>query len=197
MTPEEWALFRNYFNGVPPIYVLDGKFTYFSPQEILKQKHMIIPTQTAYKDLNIWQKSFALTPRVYEAIASLPECESRNLAEQMRRSVTSIPLNIAEGASSQTGKLFLSHLKYAYASSQELEAQLMICARLKYIDEKQFIPLYNELDSLKMALYKFIVHLERKQNQRRFGLLDPVGDDAGQGSAGRGSFAAKPRIQLH
>jgi four helix bundle protein len=127
--------------------------------------------QTAYQDLRIWQKAFELTHKFYDIIAVLPECESRNIADQMRRAVTSLPLNIAEGAGSQTSKMFLSHLKYAYASAQEIEVLLMLCFKLKYIDEATFNPLYGELDSFKRATYKFTVNLERKENQRKLGFL--------------------------
>jgi four helix bundle protein len=127
--------------------------------------------QTSYQDLKIWQYAFELTHKFYDIIAVLPECESRNIADQMRRAVTSLPLNIAEGAGSQTSKMFLSHLKYAYASAQEVEVLLMLCFKLKYIDESRFKPLYEDLDRFKRATYKFTVNLERKENQRRFGFL--------------------------
>jgi four helix bundle protein len=127
--------------------------------------------QTAYQDLKIWQQAFALTPKFYDIIAILPECESHNIADQLRRAVTSLPLNIAEGAGSQTSKMFLSHLKYAYASAQEIEVLLMLCFRLKYVDEARFKQLYEELDAFKRATYKFTVNLERKENQRKFGFL--------------------------
>jgi four helix bundle protein len=127
--------------------------------------------QTAYQDLKIWQYAFELTHQFYDIIAVLPECESRNIADQMRRAVTSLPLNIAEGAGSQTSKMFLSHLKYAYASAQEVEVLLLLCFKLKYIDEARFKPLYEDLDRFKRATYKFTVNLERKENQRRFGFL--------------------------
>jgi len=127
--------------------------------------------QTSYQDLKIWQYAFELTHKFYDVIAVLPECESRNIADQMRRAVTSLPLNIAEGAGSQTSKMFLSHLKYAYASAQEVEVLLMLCFKLKYINEETFKPLYEDLDRFKRATYKFTVNLERKENQRRFGFL--------------------------
>ena len=127
--------------------------------------------QTAYQDLKIWQYAFELTHKFYDIIAVLPECESRNIADQLRRAVTSLPLNIAEGAGSQTSKMFLSHLKYAYASAQEVEVLLMLCFKLKCIDEARFKPLYEDLDRFKRATYKFTVNLERKENQRKFGFL--------------------------
>ena len=74
---------------------------------------------------------------IYEVITLLPIEESRNLQDQMRRSVTSLPLNIAEGACSKTMKLYLNHLNYTYASAQELTVALMLCYKLKYIDKQK------------------------------------------------------------
>lgn len=127
--------------------------------------------QRVYQDLRIWKYAFELTGKFYEVIAALPLSETHNLADQMRRAVTSLPLNIAEGASSQTAKLFVSHLKYAYASSKELEVQLMLCYKLKYIDEPQFKVLFDELDRFMKATYKFTANLERSEEQKRFGFL--------------------------
>lgn len=126
---------------------------------------------TNYQNLRIWKKSFALTLDVYKILAMLPMCESNNIIDQMRRAVTSLPLNIAEGASSKTTKMFINHLHYAYASAQELEVLLMLCIKLDYIPENNFSRAHVELDSLKSALYNFTTNLERKSSQERLSFL--------------------------
>ena len=115
--------------------------------------------------------AFDLTIRTYDVIALLPQCESRNIADQMRRTCTALPLNIAEGASSQTAKQFLSHLKYAYASGQELNVLLMLCFKLKYVDETLFSDRHQELETLLKSLYKFTLNLERKESQKKLPFL--------------------------
>jgi four helix bundle protein len=127
--------------------------------------------QTNYKELKIWQMSFDLTVSMYDIITCLPQCESRNIADQMRRTSTSVPLNIAEGASSQTAKQFLNHLRYAYASGQELNVLLMLCHKLKYIDEKMFVERYDALDRCLRALYRFTLNLEQKEAKRKLGSM--------------------------
>lgn len=123
--------------------------------------------QTNYNDLKIWRMAFENTIAMYDVIAMLPQCESRNIIDQMRRTCTAVPLNIAEGASSQTAKQFLSHLRYAYASGQELNVLLMLCFRLKYIDETTFAQNHDALDRLLRAIYKFTLNLERKDAQKK------------------------------
>lgn len=127
--------------------------------------------QTNFKELKIWRMAFDITIDSYDIIARLPQCESRNIADQMRRCCTAVPLNIAEGASSQTARQFLSHLKYAYASGQELNVLLMLCFKLNYIDEILFNKRFDSLDKCLRALYKFTLHLERKEGLKKFSFL--------------------------
>ncbi|MBW2967886.1 four helix bundle protein [Candidatus Woesearchaeota archaeon] len=128
--------------------------------------------QTKFQDLRIWQIAFSITLNVYEILPSLPIEERKNLMCQMRRAATSMTLNIAEGASSKTTTAYSSHLHYAYASAQELSACLMLCYKLKYISEKKFNLMFDELDKFLRSIYKFMVNLERKEGQKRFGFLE-------------------------
>jgi len=86
----------------------------------------------------------------------------------MRRAVTSLPLNIAEGACSKTMKLYLNHLNYTYASAQELTVAVMLCYKLKYIDKKQFERLFDRIDHFNRACYRFLMNLEQKESREKF-----------------------------
>jgi len=55
------------------------------------------------------------------------------LKPQIRRAAVSIPSNIAEGQSRASTKEFLNHLSMAQASLAEVETQLEISVRLKYL----------------------------------------------------------------
>ena len=50
-----------------------------------------------YKDLKVWQKSYELCLPIYRTTAKFPKEEKYGLTSQIRRSVVSIPSNIAEG----------------------------------------------------------------------------------------------------
>ncbi len=49
-----------------------------------------------YKDLKVWQKSYKLCLEIYRITAKFPKEERYGLTSQIRRSVVSIPSNIAE-----------------------------------------------------------------------------------------------------
>lgn len=139
----------------------------FNQATFLNKKNFICNMQTNYKELKIWRMAFDMTVSTYDVIARLPQCESRNIADQMRRTCTAVPLNIAEGASSQTARQFLSHLRYAYASGQELNVLLMLCFRLGYVDEMLFKEQHEALDRCLRALYRFTLNLERKEGLKK------------------------------
>jgi len=48
------------------------------------------------KDLKVWQKSYELCLEIYRITATFPEEERYGLTSQIRRSLASIPSNIAE-----------------------------------------------------------------------------------------------------
>ena len=50
-----------------------------------------------FRDLIAWQKAMELAKPVYQVTTRMPETERFGLTAPMRRSVVSIPSNIAEG----------------------------------------------------------------------------------------------------
>ena len=67
---------------------------------------------------------------VYGLAASFPVEEKYNLASQLRRAATSVPLNIAEGCGSASNTEFGRFLSYAYRSLKEAVSALELCQRL-------------------------------------------------------------------
>ncbi|MDE5874558.1 MAG: four helix bundle protein [Muribaculaceae bacterium] len=88
---------------------------------------------SCYKELRVWQRSMDLTEEVYTLVRQLPREEVYALSEQMRRAAVSVPSNIAEGHGRNSHKDFVKFLGIARGSLLELETQLEICGRLKYI----------------------------------------------------------------
>ena len=88
-----------------------------------------------YKDLKIWQQSMEIVTDIYNLLDNLPGIERYALADQIRRSSVSVPSNIAEGQRRNSNKDFIRFLSISRGSLAELETQLMLCERLKYLDE--------------------------------------------------------------
>lgn len=89
-----------------------------------------------YKELKVWQKGRELVKFIYELTKILPKEEIYSLTSQIRRAVISIPSNIAEGAGHFSDKEFSRFLEIAYASSCELDTQIILALDLEYIDQK-------------------------------------------------------------
>ncbi len=111
----------------------------------------------SYQDLKIWKKSMDLVEKVYFLVKSLPEEEKFGLISQIRRCSISIPSNISEGAGRNSKKEFKHFLAIANGSTCELETQILLTIRLKFILERQagdILNLCNEVRKMNFALQK-------------------------------------------
>ncbi len=70
---------------------------------------------------------------VYRTISRFPKEERYALSDQLRRSVVSIPSNIAEGFGREASKDFARFLTMARGSLYESMTQLELAVRLGYI----------------------------------------------------------------
>src|SRR5262245_9064026 len=86
-----------------------------------------------YSDLVAWQKAMDLVEAVYQATAMFPKDELYGLSSQLRRAAVSIPSNIAEGQGRHTAGEFTRFLSIALGSLREVETQILIARRLRYI----------------------------------------------------------------
>jgi four helix bundle protein len=109
-----------------------------------------------HKDLLTWQEAMDLALEVYEITCSFPKNETYGLTSQIRRSVVSIPSNIAEGAGRGSQKEFNKFLLIARGSLSELETQLILAHKLNYIDEliERVIRLFKLIAGLRNSLQK-------------------------------------------
>lgn len=110
-------------------------------------------TVTSYRDLRIWQLGVGLAQEVYLMTANFPRREVYGLSAQLRKSAVSIPSNIAEGHTRESTREFLHFLSMAQASLSELETQLEIAGRLKYLAPSKLENVYAKTSSLGKQLY--------------------------------------------
>jgi four helix bundle protein len=86
-----------------------------------------------YRDLVVWQKAMDLVEKVYRVTGTFPKAEMFGLTNQMRRAAVSVPSNVAEGQGQGSTTAFLHFLALARGSLQELETQILISGRLRYL----------------------------------------------------------------
>lgn len=86
----------------------------------------------SYKDLIVWQKSFALAKLVYKLTGNFPQTEVYGLTSQLRRAAVSIPSNIAEGFSRGSIKERLQFFQISFGSASEVETQLLLAKELGF-----------------------------------------------------------------
>jgi len=95
----------------------------------------------SYRDLDVWKKSIQFAELIYNSTQDFPKSEIYGMVPQMRRAAISIPSNIAEGWGRGT-KEYLHFLVIALGSCCELETQIVLSQKLKFIDQK----IADELD---------------------------------------------------
>jgi len=105
-----------------------------------------------YKQLNVWQKAIKLVIHVYNATKKFPEHEKNGLISQMRRSVVSIPSNIAEGYGRHSDKDLVRFINFAKGSLYELDTQIEISMQLKYLKLKDFDLISSLMDETSRML---------------------------------------------
>ena len=112
-----------------------------------------------FRDLQIWTRSHAITLEIYRLTQQFPKSETYGLVNQMRRSASSIPTNIAEGCGRNSDKDFARFLDHNMGSGSELEYQLILSHELGYISSEAFTATSSELTEIKRMLNAFIQRL--------------------------------------
>lgn len=77
-----------------------------------------------------------MSVEIYRITALFPKTEQFSLTDQIRRAISAVSANIAEGNSRSTGKDTAHFLSIAYSSLMETMNHLILAARLDYIEEK-------------------------------------------------------------
>ncbi len=114
---------------------------------------------TCYRDLLVWQKSMCLAEECYRLTDAFPRHELFGLTVQIRRAAISIPSNIAEGHSRHHGKEYLQFLYVASGSLSEIETQLELSRRFRYIgqeDTETLLAACDEIGKMLTGLRKAI-----------------------------------------
>jgi four helix bundle protein len=106
-----------------------------------------------HRNLLAWQKSMELAVGVYQLTRNFPQEEMYALTSQLRRAAVSAPSNIAEGAAGRTRQQFSNFLSNAIGSLNEIDTQLELALRLKYVSGTDYDRVYQTLDECLALTY--------------------------------------------
>ena len=114
--------------------------------------------------LETWRKAQEFALRVYrELIPCLPAEEKWGLCQQLRRSASSIPANIAEGH----GRYYYQeNVRFCYIARGSLEETLShvsLCHQLGYIPESLYREMEQKSETLSQMINGYIAYLKRSK----------------------------------
>ena len=102
----------------------------------------------SHRDLIAWQKAMDLVINVYKLSKTFPPEELYALTKQVRRAVTSVPANIAEGQGRRLAREFHQFLGNARGSLMELDTHLEVAFRVGYINSEQQLAIQRDLNEV-------------------------------------------------
>jgi four helix bundle protein len=116
-----------------------------------------------FKALQVWQRSHQLALDTYKATKGIPKDELFGLTSQLRRAVTSVPSNIAEGSGRQSNAEFARFLSIAMGSAAETEYQFLLAKDLGFLTAADFVVLSNEIVEIRRMLNSLIQRVRDAQ----------------------------------
>jgi four helix bundle protein len=118
-----------------------------------------------FEEIQAWQKAKDVTLQIYEITLGSNFAKDFGLKDQIRRTSVSIMANIAEGHGRRTNIEFANFLNISRGSVAEVQSHLYIALGLKYVTQKDFDYLYNnltEISRMLLSLAKYLRSLETK-----------------------------------
>ncbi len=113
-----------------------------------------------FRKIKAWQLADDATVAVYQATKSFPREELYGLTSQIRRAASSVPANIAEGASRSSVKEYLHFLYIARGSCSETQYFVHLAGRLGFLDADHLACLMAASNEVAQTLYGLIKAVE-------------------------------------
>jgi four helix bundle protein len=120
---------------------------------------------TDFRDLRVWEASMALAEVVYDLAASFPAEERFGLAAQLKRAAVSVPSCIAEGNARASTMDYLRFLSMAKGSLAEMQTQILLAARLGFVDSSRAEAVLGSTTSVSFLLQSLRKSLRERLRQ--------------------------------
>lgn len=114
-----------------------------------------------FRQLRVYINSKDLVKHVYGLLKKFPEEEKYALCNQIRRAVTSIPINIAEGFGRFSSKEKTRFIEISFGSLTETSCELEISYELGYITKEE----YEEVEKQIIIISKQLSNLHKSVEQ--------------------------------
>jgi four helix bundle protein len=111
-----------------------------------------IQVSRGFRSLIAWQKAMDLAVAVLDVCDTIPARNGAGVVSQLRRSVVSVPSNIAEGYGRSPAEQ-LTFLRHARGSLWEAATQLEILARRRRIKTETLTVLLADADEVGRILH--------------------------------------------
>ena len=114
------------------------------------------------RGLEVWKRSCRLSVGVYKLVG---DCRDYGFRDQVSRSGSSIPSNIAEGYERESGRDRVRFLTIAKGSCAECWTQLLVGTEAGFLDPEKTAPMIKELDEISRMLRGLIARFERADSR--------------------------------
>jgi four helix bundle protein len=119
-----------------------------------------------FQDLRVWQQSMILAEWMYSITKRFPDDERFGMVSQMRRAAVSVASNIAEGKGHRSDKEFLHFLFHARGSLYELQTQVLLANKIKYVTDEQLKEAMDNITGVASSLTGLINSLSGDSGHR-------------------------------
>ena len=115
-----------------------------------------------FETLEFWKKSHQLTVQIYKITRNFPIDERFGMISHIRRTVFSIPSNIAEGCGRNGKRELFNFFNIAAGSCSELNYQLRLANELGYIEDSDYKELKLEVIETQKMICSYMKTLNSK-----------------------------------
>jgi four helix bundle protein len=122
------------------------------------------PSKRSFEDLDVWQKAYQLSVKLYREFKNLRDWGFR---DQACRAAVSIPSNIAEGFERGSTQEFIRFLFIAKGSAGELRTQLYLAIELEYLEHETGSIFKEECRHISGMIQSLITSLQKKKDSER------------------------------
>ncbi len=105
-------------------------------------------TDKPCKKPDLWNAPMEPAVTIYRVTNSFPWEDRHGFADKIKRAVSRLPANVAEGAGRQTRREFINYLHLAQGSLSELDTHLELAQRLGYIARDTWVTIDRQIESI-------------------------------------------------